>query len=167
MTLRQLNGLDRETGERELLRCCGSTAWARQMASRRPFADIAALRAEADRIWRALAPGDWLEAFAAHPRIGAGPAGEAGGADDWSLREQAGMEEASDALRRRVADANRAYEARFGFIYVVCAAGRTGEDLLETLERRLHHSSEGELAVAAEEQRKITQLRLTKLIESE
>jgi OHCU decarboxylase len=181
MTPDEVNALDRDAAEQLFLRCCGSTRWAREMAARRPFRDAGTIAEAADRIWRDLGAADWNEAFAAHPRIGeshraggAGGAGEAGRAGeargtgepgaDWSAREQAGMDDAIDVVRHRLAAANLKYEARFGFIYIVCATGKTASQMLEMLERRLTHSAREELGIAAEEQRKITRLRLAKLL---
>jgi hydroxyisourate hydrolase len=170
MRLRDLNSLDHEAASRTFLRCCGSTRWAAQMAAARPFADVEALSASANEIWLALSEADWLEAFAAHPRIGAGGAGTAGGADAsgaaaWSDHEQAGVAGAAEQTRRRLEEANRDYEARFGYIFIVCATGKTGDEMLALLERRLRHRPGDELRIAAEEQRTITQLRLKKLLE--
>ena len=171
MTLDDLNALDEGAAAGAFLRCCGSSRWARQMAAARPFADPGAMSAAADAIWWALGRADWLEAFAAHPRIGAGGAGEAGRAGEaaanWSDEEQRGVADAGDETRRRLAEANRVYEARFGHIFIVCATGRTAGEMLELLEGRLRHDAHDELRVAAEEQRRITQLRLRKLVEPE
>lgn len=136
------------------------------MAAARPFANMDALLAAGDKIWSSLAPADWREAFAAHPRIGAGRAGGAGGSGAWSAQEQSGMADATDATRRRLADANRDYEARFGYIFIVCATGKNGGEMLELLEQRLRHDPDAELTIAAEEQRKILRLRLAKLTET-
>jgi OHCU decarboxylase len=172
MRLDELNALDREGAEQLFLRCCGSTEWARGMAARRPFLDLEAMVEEAERLWRGLDADDWLEAFAAHPRIGesrqAGRAGQAGGlGHDWPAREQAGMDVADAATRKRLAAANREYEARFGFTYIVCATGKSGSEMLDIVERRLTHSREEELRIAAGEQLKITRLRIATLIKSE
>ena len=182
MTLDEFNVLDAVVAERELLHCCGSRQWAREMADRRPFTDRRTLERDADDIWRALDPADWLEAFAAHPRIGdparlTGAAGGAGQAGDgaglagrteragaWAAREQAGMDDATEDLRQRLAAANRRYEDRFGFIYIVCATGKTAGEMLAIAEERVRHSRDEELHTAAEEQRKITRIRLEKLI---
>jgi OHCU decarboxylase len=172
MTLDEFNALDAASAERALLHCCGSGRWGREMAGRRPFTDRRTLERDADSIWRALDPADWLEAFAAHPRIGdtpplaggAGQAGEAGRAGAWAAREQAGMDEATEDTRQRLAAANRRYEDRFGFIYIVCATGRTADEMLAAAEGRLRHTNDEELHTAAEEQRKITRIRLEKLI---
>ncbi len=171
MRLADLNALDDGAAAGAFLRCCGSSRWARQMSAARPFADATAMAEAADRIGSALEAADWLEAFAAHPKIGAGRAGRAGGAggagrageagrEDWSEQEQAGVALAADETLRRLADANRDYEARFGYIFIVCATGKTAAEMLALLERRLRHDAGDELAIAAEEQRKITRIRL-------
>ncbi|HZD38188.1 MAG TPA: 2-oxo-4-hydroxy-4-carboxy-5-ureidoimidazoline decarboxylase [Actinomycetes bacterium] len=157
--LRWLNALPAEQATVELLACCGSTAWADRVAAARPFAAAAALAAAADRVWDALAPDDWLEAFAAHPRIGAhAPAG------GWAAVEQAGVGEADPAVLAALAEGNLAYERRFGHVFLIYASGRKAEDLLAELNRRLDNDPETELRVAAAEQRKITRLRLQKLL---
>ena len=167
MRLVDLNTLDQGAAADALLRCCGSSRWAREMAAVRPFAGVEAMAGTADASWSALDRADWLEAFAAHPTIGAGKAGkagEAGKAGRWSDEEQAGVADAAEQTKQRLADANRAYEARFGYIFIVCATGKTGSEMLALLEARLRHDAGEELRIAAEEQRKITQLRLRKLI---
>ena len=171
MQLADLNALDEGAAAGVFLRCCGSSRWAREMAAARPFTGVDALARTADAIWRGLDRADWLEAFAAHPKIGDGGAGQAGrvlsdpalGAD-WSDAEQAGVADAAEPTRRRLADANRDYEARFGYIFIVCATGKTAGEMLALLEARLRHDAGEELGIAAEEQRQITQLRLRKLI---
>jgi len=164
--LEWLNALPANEAEAQLLTCCGSTAFARRLAAARPFADRAALAATADAIWAALAPADWHEAFAAHPRIGSRKdvAKKSAATRAWSEGEQAGMDTASAAVAGRLVEANAAYEARFGHIYLVCATGRTAEELLATCLARLDNAPDVELRVAAEEQRKITHLRLEKLL---
>jgi OHCU decarboxylase len=157
VTLEELNALDRPTAVARLVQCCGSRTWADAMAAARPFPDTGALQRAADAIWSSLDPQDWCEAFSAHPRIGAsGP-----GMSAWSTDEQSGVGESD---RARFSALNRAYEERFGHIFIVCAAGRSAGDLLSALERRLQQQAEEELHEAAEEQRKITRLRLARLI---
>lgn len=140
------------------------------MTQARPFATADGMAAVADRIWSSLEPADWLEAFASHPRIGereaggAGRAGQAGHAG-WAAEEQAGAESAAREVRERLARGNAEYEARFGYIFIVCATGRTVDEMLRTLEQRLGNDADTELRVAAGEQRKITRLRLAKLLE--
>jgi len=170
MRLEQLNALSADAAVAELLRCCGSTRWARMMTSARPFGTADEMLAAADRIWPALGPDDWLEAFRAHPRIGesggAGGSGESstGGSRDWSDQEQSGVRTARDAVRDRLAEGNRHYEARFGYIFIVCATGRSAEEMLAMLERRLTNHPDDELRIAAEQQRTITRLRIAKLL---
>lgn len=158
MTLNELNRLPEAQAEAELSRCCGSMRWARVMAAERPFRSLDVLLAAAERLWWSLAAADWLEAFAAHPRIGERATSA------WSAGEQAGASTASSAIRARLAAGNHEYERRFGYTFVVCATGQSGDDLASTLERRLANGPADELQVAADEQRKITELRLRKLI---
>jgi OHCU decarboxylase len=132
------------------------------MAAARPFASDGSVETAADTIWQSLDRADWLEAFAAHPKIGADRAGGA-----WSDAEQAGVADAAEATRRRLDEANRAYDTRFGYIFIVCATGKTADEMLSLLEARLRHDADEELLIAAEEQRKITRLRLRKLLEEE
>jgi OHCU decarboxylase len=166
MTLADLNALDDDAAVGAFLRCCGSSRWARRMAEARPFADADAMAATADATWRALGQPDWLEAFAAHPQIGSNGSGRSD-ASAWSDEEQAGVAAAAAQTRRRLAEANRDYQARFGYIFIVCATGKTADEMLALLEGRLRHDPVDELRLAAEEQRKITRLRLAKLLEEE
>ena len=164
MMLDDLNLLDADAAIQAFLRCCGSSRWARNMVEARPFASAEALAAAADAIWWGLQPQDWREAFAAHPEIGSGATGSTAA---WSAEEQAGVADAAGQTRRRLAEANQEYRARFGYIFIVCASGRSGDEMLVRLEARLRHDPDRELRVAAEEQRNITQLRLRKLLEQE
>jgi OHCU decarboxylase len=169
MRLADLNALDDETAVRELLRCCGSSRWARMMAAARPFESVPAIEQAADDCWQAVEAPDVLEAFAAHPRIGVGTVGGAGGdgAPQWSSQEQSGVRAATRDVRERLAAGNRAYETRFGYIFIICATGRSAAEMLALLEQRLRNTPAEELPIAAEEQRKITRLRLTKLLDEE
>jgi OHCU decarboxylase len=175
MRLEDLNRLDADAAARELLRCCGSSRWAARLAGLRPFASAEAMTDAADTVFDRLDRVDWLEAFAAHPKIGAGGAGRADGAGGaggaaqvgWSGQEQAGVADAAEATRLRLGQANRDYEARFGYIFIVCATGKTGGEMLDALERRLGNDAERECRIAADEQKKITRLRLVKLLDEE
>jgi 2-oxo-4-hydroxy-4-carboxy-5-ureidoimidazoline decarboxylase len=175
MRFADLNALDDSAAARAFLRCCGSSRWAQRMAAARPFANAGAVAATADAIWWALDRPDWLEAFAAHPQIGGDAAGgtdSAGGAGashpaSWSEEEQAGAAAMALETRRRLAEANRDYHGRFGYIFIVCATGKTGDEMLALLEVRLRHDPDEELRISADEQRKITQLRLDKLLEED
>jgi 2-oxo-4-hydroxy-4-carboxy-5-ureidoimidazoline decarboxylase len=151
----------------ELLRaCCGASRWVAGMVARRPFHTRDVALDEADDVWWSLDPDDWLEAFAHHPRIGertgAVPQDARGAA--WSAGEQAGVADAGEDVQAALAAANRAYEARFGHIYIVCATGKSAEEMLAIVRTRLANDADTELRVAAEEQRKITRLRLEKLL---
>jgi OHCU decarboxylase len=165
--LESLNSLAPEEAESEFLKCCGSRRWAQGMASLRPFKGMKELLEAADRIWWGLKPGDWLEAFSRHPKIGERKAqlAQAAEAARWSEQEQAGTRDAAQGALAELAALNRAYEERFGFIYIICATGRTTEEMLALLRQRLRNDYETELRVAAEEQRRITHLRLGKLLE--
>jgi OHCU decarboxylase len=138
------------------------------MAQRRPFHDVALLRQAADQLWWDLGPEDWLEAFSAHPRIGqgAGASAQQAEARRWSEQEQSGTRGAASETMAALAESNRAYEERFGFIFIVCATGRSAAEMLALLEERLENAPDAELRVAAEEQRRITHLRLEKLLQS-
>jgi OHCU decarboxylase len=160
MTLTDLNTMPHDEAVAEFGRCCGSRTWAQKMAERRPFENIDRMTAEADRIWSVLAPGDWLEAFGAHPRIGERATSA------WSHQEQAGAASAGADVRARLAEGNRRYEERFGYTFLICATGKSAEQMLSALQIRLRNEAAAELTVAAEEQRQITDLRLRKLISS-
>src|SRR6266853_4784634 len=160
MTLTELNRLPVGRAQSEFVRCCASNRWAHGMAAERPFANPDVMAAAAQRLWWSLAAADWLEAFAAHPRIG-DPATSA-----WSAQEQSHSVKTSDDLRAQLVAGNRAYEARFGYTFLVCATEKSAEEILMILERRLRHEPGDELQIAADEQRKITSLRLNKLITS-
>jgi OHCU decarboxylase len=165
--IEDLNKMESPEADLRFRDCCGSREWARRMAEARPFNTSEELIAAAETIWNALAPADWLEAFSAHPKIGAkkaAPAQQAQSAE-WSKGEQAGMDSAETHVKDELADANRLYEKKFGYIFIVCATGKTAGEMLALCRARLDNSPGTELPVAAEEQRKITEIRLLKLIE--
>ena len=138
--------------------CCGSDAWVRSMVAARPFVNRNDLLQKSDHIWRSLQRADWLQAFAAHPQIGSRAA------EGWAAGEQAGTRDAASVVLNRLSIRNREYESRFGYIFIVCATGRSADDMLVDLSTRLEQSTAEELRTAAEEQAKITRLRLHKLI---
>ncbi len=121
-----------------------------------------------DRVWWSLTPDDWLEAFRSHPKIGEKKASDKVSAQSqqWSGQEQAGVSRASQDTADSLAALNRAYEQKFGFIFIICATGKTSEEMLAALQTRLNHDSDTELRLAAAEQAKITELRLKKLLTS-
>jgi len=162
--LSRWNSAAPEEAVREILSCCGSTAWAGKMAGRRPFSNEGSLLLLADRLWFGLPVADWLEAFGAHPRIGERPA-SAGGpprSAQWSDEEQSHAAAPEDRIKLALSEGNRAYEQKFGHIFIVCAMGKSAPEILEILRRRMHNEGGAELREAAEQQRQITQLRLRK-----
>ena len=166
MTLDQLNELTAQDAEAEFLKCCGSRAWAKAMMASRPFANQEEVFAKADDISASLTDEDWWEAFRAHPRIGEQKAATAQSAQEksWSSQEQSAMKSASEDTIAQLAEGNRQYDKKFGFIFIVCASGKSPEEMLAMLNHRLNNDSRTELSVAAQEQQKITRLRLEKLL---
>lgn len=162
----RLNALSPDEAAAAFARCCGATRWVRAMVAARPFASRTHLFGEAERVWWHLGDADWREAFEHHPRIGADPAAlraKFAATAEWSAREQAGVADADEDTLAALAEANREYEARFGHIFIVCAAGLDADEMLARLRERLDDSPENELRIAAGEQAKITRLRLEKL----
>jgi 2-oxo-4-hydroxy-4-carboxy-5-ureidoimidazoline decarboxylase len=166
--LERWNGLAHADAAAEILPCCGSRQWAYQLAQQRPFADAPELFAASDAIWAGLQRADWYEAFASHPRIGEKKAPQSATAQSaqWSSREQGGVATVGVDIQEKLKLANAAYEARFGRIYIVCASGKTAEQMLAILEQRMGNDDAVELLESAEQQRQITQLRLRKWLQS-
>jgi 2-oxo-4-hydroxy-4-carboxy-5-ureidoimidazoline decarboxylase len=166
-SLNELNLLDASKAREVLLRCCGSQRWAHMVSAKRPFMDRDELYRSAHEIWSKLDHADWLDAFAAHPRIGDLDALRKKFPNaSWCSAEQGGVAGAVASVLHALADANRRYAERFGYIFIVCATGKSAEEMLQILQQRLHNEPEQELLVAAAEQEKITRLRLEKLIEA-
>jgi allantoicase len=158
--LARLNALSPEEARVELAACCASSTWAERMGGARPFRDLASARAAASRAAEGLTEQDWLEAFGAHPRIGEKKTDARG----WSTEEQSKVADADRATLDALAEVNRAYEAKHGFVYLVCATGKTADEMLALARERLQGDRARELVRAAEEQRLITYLRLEKLV---
>ncbi len=171
MTFADWNHLASGPAATALLSCCGSPRWAQVLAERRPYPSLDALFADAEEIWFALPESEWLAAFACHPRIGErkaeaaslGAAAQQFGA--WSGTEQRSAQATLEAVSSALFEGNRAYEQRFGFLYIVFASGRTAPELLAILEERLGHDRAAELNEAARQQWAITKLRLGKLFQ--
>src|SRR5262249_32564421 len=161
-----LNSLPADEAAGELLQCCGSKRWARLMSDARPYENVAGVIAQADEIWWSLDRNAWLEAFRSHPKIGEKKAAETVStqSSQWSGQEQAGVNTASAQTTGALASLNRAYEQRFGYIFIICATGKTSDEMLAALRGRLEHDAAEELPLAAAEQSKITALRLKKLL---
>ena len=167
MTLEQLNRLQAAAARGALERCCGAARWVERVCGARPFADRAALDEAAEGAFAGLERADWLEAFAHHPRIGdlASLRAKYASTAAWAGEEQRGAAGAGEDALAALAAGNRAYEDRFGYIFIVCATGKSADEMLSLLRARLPHSPEREMRIAAEEQMKITRLRLERLLE--
>jgi 2-oxo-4-hydroxy-4-carboxy-5-ureidoimidazoline decarboxylase len=161
------NQLPAQKAEQEILPCCGSMTWARALAARRPLPDETSLLTASDQIWNSLREQDWVEAFSKHPRIGErnAPAVASAQSASWSAQEQQNLASAGEAVQQALAEANREYEQCFGRVFIVCATGKSASEILGILRRRLQLDDANELREAAEEQRKITNLRLKKWLE--
>jgi len=163
-----LNSLTADEAAKELLQCCGSKRWAAEMVAARPFETLETLLAKAHDVWWSLDRNDWLEAFRSHPKIGEKKAADKVSAQSqqWSGQEQSGVSNASQNTVDSLAALNEDYEQKFGFIFIICATGKTSNEMLSALRERLQHDREAELPIAAAEQGKITELRLKKLLTS-
>jgi 2-oxo-4-hydroxy-4-carboxy-5-ureidoimidazoline decarboxylase len=166
VTVAELDRLAEPDARATLVDCCGAARWVDAMLAARPFTDRTGLLQAADRADRALRMADWLEAFACHPRIGDFETLRArfGAAADWSRAEQQGARDAGERTLRALAEGNAEYERRFGHRFIVCATGRSADQMLALLRERLAHDAVLELEVAAGEQARITRLRLDRLI---
>jgi len=166
--LQRLNEMSEGEAREKLLAVCGSARWVDGMTARRPFASSDSLYAAADEVWFGLERHDWLEAFSHHPRIGernlAQPKFAATAVQ--SSKEQSGMAGASEAVRGEFASGNTEYEKKFGHVFLICATGKTGEEMLGNLRERMKNDAATELRNAANEQSKIIRIRLGKLVES-
>ncbi len=162
--LARWNRLTGEEAAQKILPCCGSVAWARAVVTRRPLDDDISLIAAADEAWWSLKASDWMEAFSKHPRIGERKAPMAATAQSaaWSAQEQRKVADAEESVQLALAEGNREYERRFDRVFIVCATGKSASEILEILRRRLRNDDSTELREAAEEQRKITNIRLKK-----
>jgi OHCU decarboxylase len=151
----------------EMLRnCCASSAWVNRMVAARPFPSDAALFETADRVWSQLTTADRLEAFRAHPKIGERMMTGSEQHARWSAAEQSGVARASREVRESLRAANDEYERKFGYIFIVCATGKSADEMLTLVRQRLANDPATELAIASEEQRKIMRLRLEKMMRS-
>lgn len=166
--LARWNAMPSDQASENIFPCGGSQNWAHKMAARRPILDEAALLVACDQVCKNLSESDWLEAFRSHPRIGQSRAAVQGGAKSaaWSSEEQRNVGSAADEVRAALAEGNRAYEHKFGRIFIVCATGKSPTEILAILRRRLQNDETTELHEAAEEQRQIAYLRLKKWLNS-
>jgi 2-oxo-4-hydroxy-4-carboxy-5-ureidoimidazoline decarboxylase len=162
--LTRWNRLSAEQAAREIQPCCGSVAWARAVVARRPIDNETSLMAASDETWWSLGPSDWMEAFSTHPRIGERkpPAGVSPQSVAWSGQEQRNVAAAQESMQVALSEGNREYERRFNRVFIVCATGKSASEILEILRRRLQNDDPTEWRESAEEQRKITNIRLKK-----
>ena len=166
MTIEALNTLTPSEANKQFELCCGASNWVEKMNQNRPFHDKNEVYQQAESIWFSLSSEDWLEAFTHHPKIG----------DIDSLRkkfhntksisknEQSGVNDAEKSTLNSLAKSNQLYEDKFGFIFIVCATGKSADEMLALIKMRLNKNAETEMQNAAKEQNKITQLRLEKLL---
>lgn len=166
MSLESLNAMPAGEASQEFLKCCGSVRWANGMTEQRPYESLEELTRAANDIWWSLNHDDWLEAFRSHPRIGEQKAAEQvlAQSQKWSGQEQSGVRDANQDTIDWLAQLNREYEDKFGFIFIVCATGKSAAEMLAILRERLPNEIDAELPIAAAEQAKITELRLKKLV---
>ena len=154
-----LNQMSPDEAKAVLARCCGSGRWVDRMNASRPFVSRAALFEAADRIWGQLGEADFREAFAHHPKIGA-----KGLREKWASSEQNGVSAASPMTLDGLAAGNEEYERKFGYIFLICATGKSADEMLALLRKRMNNEAQAEILVAAAEQAKITRIRLEKLL---
>ena len=165
MNLEELNQGDSEQACIELLKCCGSSQWTEKMLAARPYNSVSHLLELEGQIWSDLGEVDYLEAFAAHPNIGTSkPPDNAKNTESWTSKEQAGMMSADEQTKLKLKTKNQKYAEKFGYIFIVCATGKSASEILELLRIRLENFPETELEIAAGEQMKITNLRLNKML---
>ena len=160
-----INNLDLEEATRALTRCCGATKWVEAMLAKRPFASIESLYSSGEEIWWSLDGKDWLQAFAHHPKIGdlGSLRAKFSTTGQWAAKEQSGVNQAPEEVLKSLAQGNEDYLKKFGYIFIVCATGKSAGEMLGLLQQRLHNEPDVELRTAAGEQAKITRLRLEKL----
>jgi len=167
MTLEELNNLEKQDCRKALFSCCGSTVWVSKMLEYLPCSNILELEKKAAEVFRKCAEDDWLEAFSHHAKLGKRKSTSESDKKElskWEKQEQKGTAEASDTILSELEKANEAYENKFGFIYLLCATGKTADYMLKNLSQRLSNDRNKEIQIAMEEQNKITKLRLQKLL---
>lgn len=167
MTLADLNRLSIEDAKLLFMQCCTSSTWVNNMVNARPFIVQQLLVEAANIAWQGLTELDYLEAFVGHPKIGDVNSLRAKYANTKALAssEQCSVEQASEQVLADLSAGNDDYFAKFGFIFIVCATGKSAAEMLALLHSRLHNNRVIELKKAAEEQRKIFQIRLKKFLE--
>ena len=167
MTLVELNNLSKRALAEALQKCCGATAWVENMVAIFPVSEAKTLMDEATNQWNNLNETDWREAFNHHPQIGGDVAAlreKFASTSTWAEGEQAAVKQASQATLKALAAGNIDYEKKFGYIFIVCATGKSADEMLALLQARLPNKPEDEIVIAMREQDKITRIRLEKLL---
>lgn len=167
MTIQELNELKKTQLKQELEKCCGSKTWIKKMMSAFPVSNKTMLLKTAKENWKECTEKDWLDAFSHHPKIGDINSlnNKFASTAKWAIGEQAGIQSATDTIIEEFAKQNADYEHKFGFIFIVCATGKSASEMLEILKTRMKNKREKELKIAAAEQAKITIIRLKKIME--
>jgi len=163
-----LNALSKDEAQQAFYQCCSSAVWATQMVSCLPFKSEEDLFSQADRLWNGCKLADFLEAFSHHPRIGGDIETlrkKFGATAGWASQEQSGVSGASEEVLRALSSGNSEYESKFGFVFLICATGKSAAEMLVALQKRLPNTKDQEIVNAKVEQGKITQIRLKKLME--
>jgi 2-oxo-4-hydroxy-4-carboxy-5-ureidoimidazoline decarboxylase len=165
MRLGEFNKLSIIQAKNELLKCCGSNSWADKVMEQFPFSSINTIKSISDIVWFSCKKTDWLEAFSNHPKIGekASDNSTFQSTKNWAENEQSGVQNAKSDLLSKLAEGNKHYADKFGFIFIICATGKSAEEMFENLNQRMNNDIEKEIRIAAEEQNKITHLRIDKL----
>lgn len=164
MTLEEFNNLDREEAKKLLFTCCGSTKWVNGVMKYFPFNSISEIKILSDKIWFTCDYDDKLEAFSHHPKIGEkNIADRHASTREWAGEEQSGVRYSDEAILNALHEANIRYENNFGFIFIVCATGKSAGEMLSMLNERINNNLNKEIQIAAEEQKKITHIRIDKL----
>ena len=168
MTIASFDHLEPGAKKTLLLQCCGSSAWAEKMVAMPPAEDLIDLFEDAEEKWYECSEEDWKEAFKHHPKIGDITAlRKKFSSDKFAADEQQSINKASEETLELLAKANELYEKKFGYIFIVCATGKSADEMLEILNARLVNTPEEEIRIAMDEQNKITKLRLEKLFETD
>ena len=167
MTIHDLDVMPTDRLKETLHKCCGSTEWVNKIVSLLPYEELVELLDMAEKFWYECTEADWKEAFSQHPKIGdANDLKERfSSTAEWASDEQGQVQQASQQELDEFAEANKAYEKKFGYIFIISATGKSAAEMLQSLRERLDNSPEEELKIAAEEQNKITLLRLEKLFQ--
>jgi 2-oxo-4-hydroxy-4-carboxy-5-ureidoimidazoline decarboxylase len=167
VTLHEFNILPKQQLIEELTKCCGSSAWIKRMLPFIPADDMIELLEDAEEQWWQCSEEDWKEAFGHHPKIGdvESLTKKFASTAQWASGEQSAVNVASKEIIEALAEGNHLYEEKFGYIFIVCATGKSAEEMLLLLQSRLKNNPEEEIKIAAEEQNKITKLRIEKLLE--